>query len=159
MTDKMTSEQAKDFLASVMKECEQEYAGSFRELCVGIEAGLQDLMMKKIFVSRLKFDFHSKGVILSELECVHEKPENYTIVGMWTVIYACVTPRYTPFGPDPLRVTSLEVGYDMDPKVTYDASFDNGLPLALNRAYEPEKIAKKQKEFQEELMKMPQPSR
>lgn len=135
-----TPSDVQSLIQQCIQDCAKEYQGSYREICIGIEAMCQELKDNGVFVTRFALDFYQDGFQVSGVEVAEKKPENFNLEGMWTVLYSAVCPRYTPFGPDPLRVSRLEVGYGMDPRVSYDSTHDNGLPMAFNRRYNPDKL-------------------
>jgi len=135
-----TTDEVKNFLNTVISECRQEYKDSYREVCIGLEAAMLSLHEEGTSVLRIAFDYHKDGISVAEVELTDSPPSDYTLVGVWTVLYSTVMPRFTAFGPEPLRVSRLEIGYGIEPRVTYDTTYDIGLPLALNRPYSPDKL-------------------
>lgn len=144
MTIEMTAYQELDsFLNDVASECAKEHGGSYREVCIGLESALKELAENRsTAVSHLRINYYREG-LRCEVLGVFEPPKDYILDGLWTVLYGSVMPRFTPFGPEPMRVSSLEIGYGLDPKVTYDSSHENGLPMAMNRPYDAMKAAGK----------------
>lgn len=127
-------------LEGVLAECFKMYKGQFREVCLGFEVALKELAEKGVYLKLLQLDFYQDAIKIGAVELLSEQPSAYHLDAVWAVIYACLTPRHTPFGGDPLRVRSLEIGHGMSPRITYDADFDNGLPMSLDRPYDPEKV-------------------
>jgi hypothetical protein len=132
--------EVKNMLSAVCKESfGQENNGGFRDLCAGLEVALQMFKEKGVAIALLRMEFFADAIGIDEVILCDGMPSNYNVEGIWAVIYAALTPRQHPFGPDPLRVRSLSIGYQVHPSLTYDGEHDNGLPMSMDRPYDPAK--------------------
>lgn len=137
----MTNEEARSYLNAVIEESFKLSNGSFRDVCTGIQAGVEELSEQGVHVTRLELEFHSKGILVDDLNIVEERPSDLTHDGLWASIYALAFPRHTPFMKDPLRVARIIIMYGSFPCVMYDTEQTHGLPLSMDSEYRPEVLA------------------
>ena len=134
----MTHDEATEYLKAAVQESFQDAKGQTQQVCLGIECALLCLQDKGFALDELELEFFKDGMRVRDARFLSEVPGDYQITGVWAVIYSCLMPRFSPFGKDPMRIVSLEVGYGLAPRLTFDIDHDNGLPMALDRPYAPE---------------------
>lgn len=143
MANHMSDKQAEALrlIEAAISDVHKEMGGGFRSTCLGVEIGIKlasDSIGSKVSGFRLEFESGSFSVASVDLGDEDVKTE-----GVWAAIYALACPRYTPFGGDPLRIKSITMAYGKNPSIEYDARYECGVPLALDRDYSPELLVKK----------------
>lgn len=139
MSDKQA--EALQLIEAAISDVHKELGGGFRTTCLGVEMGLR-LASEKLEknITGFRIEFQNEAFSVSSVEFGEEAPQTE---GVWAAIYALACPRYTPFGGDPLRIKSITMGFGKNPSIEYDAKYDCGVPLALNRDYNPELLVRK----------------
>jgi hypothetical protein len=141
-----------DYLNAIITEASKSYGGSFRDGCLAIEAGLKTLDKQGDAVLGFTLGVSADGVAINTVVLADPdgmvpapRPEDLTFDGVWAVLYSLAMPRHSPFFKDPLRISAITICHGRDPWVSYDRTHENGLPMAMDRPFDAEKLDLKPK--------------